>query len=67
MVAESELCFIMSNYESCIRRFFLYLHIFILIVTGHNTFKRNRYVMIKARTYLFIYNGGRNNRAEKIV
>jgi len=32
----------------------LYLHIFILIVTGHNMFKkRNTYVMVKAKTYLF--------------
>lgn len=63
-----ELCFVMSKYESCMRWGFLYFHILVLIVPGHNMFKRrNRYVMFKARTYLFIYNGGRNNRAEKIV
>lgn len=39
--------------ESCMRCFFfLYLHIFVLIVTHHNMFKKiNRYVIVKAMTY----------------
>lgn len=36
----------------------MYLHIFILVVTGCNMFKkRNRYVMVKAKTYLFAMHG----------